>query len=464
MKPFPLVPVLILSLVQVSQARETGIDLTGAVARARKSSAELSWALFDLGVDETRCRLSWRHYLPAISLGYTRNTSVVYYGPDSRNASVSVGLSGTVYDRGARRHDLERKRMDLRLKRKLFEIRERELYLTVAGAYAELLGYRIQEEIMGETLESARMQARISAEELRTGEITEVDHLTILARVKDLELEEAGHHLRRKRLLYEFALMMGGNGDEGFFPEGRLDHGYPGFVKQEDAGYYLDAAEKNSAALLELAGEMYSLGEILRREERSGLPSVSTRMELFVSGREFPLSRPGFTLGIGLAWNNPILPFSAGATAGSRNPFERSLGTDGSLRLADDLEGLLSAEIARVNLHKAGVNHENAIRNLRYSIREELAEIEREAGTLNLLREKQAIGERKLEIQAVLLKIGDITRLDFVEEKISLARIRMDILTSIIRLSGRESALLHACGIPGLSSRPLPMIFGETPR
>jgi outer membrane protein TolC len=435
------------------------IDLSTALKRAKENSLELSSALFQLGMDEARHRLAWRLYLPAVSLTYAQNDSVTYYGPDSRSRRIGVSLEQTVYDRGKRSQNIRSKERSLRLQQKLFAVQEETLLLKVVTLYQEALAYRLRKEIMESTLSIAREQARIGEQELRLGEITEADYLSILAQVKDLELEQSSLRREESRVLFEFGKLIGRKEKEEIVLIGRIDPEYRGFVEREKESVFLSEARKNSTELEQLRIELSSLRDTLRREETAYLPEVSARMELSMGGTEFPLTEPGFTIGVTFGWSTPVIPLSIGLSGGKEGLDQRSRGLNSQAGIAENLEGILSAEIARAELNRAQKEYETSLQDLEFEVKESLSDISESAAALQILKDKEKILERKQKILSLKVQMGEITRLTYVEGEIDLAKNRMEVLAAVTELFQRETSLLTLCGMKQFGTYPTPLIF-----
>ena len=163
-------------------------------------------------------------------------------------------------------------------------------------------------EILDETLRLTREQARIAGEEMKLGDRREIDYLDILAQVKDLELELAAARRDEARTVHDFGKLIGLERGETRKPRGGIDENYLGTIKTDDEASYLLLARKNSTDLEKTDRELFDLRETLRREERSWMPELTAKLELSMLGTSFPLTQPGFSLGLDFAFNTADLP------------------------------------------------------------------------------------------------------------------------------------------------------------
>jgi hypothetical protein len=90
---------------------------------------------------------------------------------------------------------------------------------------------------------------------------------------------------------------------------------------------------------------------------------------------------------------------------------------------------------------------QRAERALEFSI---LQRLERRAFLLDtlLLGEKRLrLQDRRRDLQTLMLEIGEITRLEYLQDGITVARQRIDHLSRIMRLFQMETLLLAQCGL-----------------
>ena len=176
-------------------------------------------------------------------------------------------------------------------------------------------------------------------------------------------------------------------------------------------------------------------------------PRISTQVELSVAGESFPLTDPGFSVGLSLDFSAPLIPFRTGITAGSPGPEERSLGLSSSAALGENLGGWQTLRMARVELRKAETNMETALRTLEFSILQQLKARAFLLDAIRLEEKRFALQEQRRSIEAVMLEIGEITRLEYLQSGVALARRSIEQLSRIVSLFQMEAVLLAQCGL-----------------
>lgn len=428
------------------------IDIDEALKRAVESSYVLSFARLDYRIGVVRLGLSLRSFLPDITFGYTQEDSVAYYAPDNHLRRISLGVDQLLYAGGRRIHQRRMLADQLDIQQGNIEKMERELRLEVVNRYTEVLKLKLQIAILGDNLATGREQIVIAEEELRLGEITRLDYVEIVLAMQDLEIELALLKQEEKRLVFEIKELLGIEAIRVVELAGTINSSFEGLLKVKDVQYYIDAARRNSYELQRRDSELAALQAALRQAQNSWLPRVSTQAEISVSGEGFPLVSPGFSLGLSLDFSTPFIPFRTSFSAGSDAIGERSLGMTSSADVGDNLEGVQSVRIARIDLQKAQAEMRSFERGLEFSVRQQLETRFHLLENLRLEVEKLQLQIQRHEIQALVLEIGEITRLEYLHSGIELTRLRIEQLSRIVSLFQLETSLLALCGLDLLES------------
>jgi outer membrane protein TolC len=440
------------------------IDLDEALGRAVENSDVLGFARQDYRIGVVRHGLSLRSFLPDIILGYAQEDSVAYYAPDSHLRRISLGVDQLIYAGGRRIHQRRMLADQLVIQQSHIEKMEQELRLEVVNRYIEILKLKLQIAILEENLATGAEQIAIAEVELRLGEITRLDYVEIVLAVQDLEIELALLKQEEKRLVFEIKEMLGIEATRVVDLAGTINSSFEGLLKVERKQYYIDAARGNSFELQRRMAELAARQAALRQAQKSWLPRISTQAEISVSGEGFPLASPGFSLGLSLDFSTPFVPFRTGITAGSDAIGERSLGMTSSADVGENLEGVQSVRIARIDLQKTQAEMQSYERRLEFSVRQQLE-------TRFYLLENLRLGVAKLElqiqrhaIQALMLEIGEITRLEYLHSGIELTRLRIEQLSRIVSLFQLETSLLALCGSDMLESSHNYILLAEEGR
>jgi outer membrane protein TolC len=428
-------------------AQTVRLDIAKALQLSIQNSDQLKYARLDHSFQISRYRLSLREYLPDVTLGYAQDDAVVYYQPDNHLKRLSVGLEQLVFAGGARSNARRSMINGLRTGELKISRAEKALRLDVMSRFVEMLNLALQTDILGESLAAAREQARIAREELKLGEITQLDYIDIELAVQDLEIEAAILAQEEEGSMFELKELLCVSPTVCLELIGEIDPEFRGMLPELDARYYVESALNNSVELSEQNAELMLLGRGVRQARYSWLPRISTQMEWSVTGERFPLTEPGFSLGVNLDFSTPLLPLSTGLTTGRRGENARSLGLGASADLAGNLQELQSRATARTRLQELQTEVDRMRRSLEHSI---LRELDRRSFMLNtlLLEEKRLkLSSRRIAIQELMLEIGEITRLEYLQSRIEFTRQQMEQLSRAVKLFQLEAEMLARCGM-----------------
>jgi len=227
---------------------------------------------------------------------------------------------------------------------------------------------------------------------------------------------------------------------------GAINPDFRGMLPNQDDRFYVSRALHNNLDLRKGKAEITARSDALRQARCAWLPRMSTLVELSVTGEEFPLTDPGFSVGLNMDFSAPLVPLHTGIAAGSRGMEERSLGLSSSAEIGENLSGWQSPRIARIGLQKAETKMKRAQRTLEFSILQQLKGRSFLLDTLRLEEERLALQAQRRSIETLMLEIGEITRLEYLQSGIALARQRIDQLSLIVSLFQMEAVLLAESG------------------
>jgi outer membrane protein TolC len=433
-----------------ASAQVTRLDIEQSLERALRTNKALQYARLDYRFEVSRYDLSLRDFLPAISVGYAQDDTVAYYAPDSRLKELSIGIDQLVYAGGARIYERRNLAAGLRVRERTIQEMEKELRLEVVNRFVEILKLGLQTRILDESLAMALEQVSIAAEELKLGEITRLDYIEIELAVQDLEIELATLQQEEVRLKFELKELLQVPSNHSLVLSGTINPDFRGMLPDREAHYYVECALEYSLDLRKQQAEITDLSNRVKQARCSWLPRMSTLFELSVSGESFPLTNPGFSVGINLDFSAPLAPLHTGITAGSSGVEERSLGLSSSVEVGENLMGWQTPRIARIGLRKAETKMETARKALEFSILQQLKGRSFLLDAILLGENRLELQEQRLSIEALMLDIGEITRLEYLESGIEFTRQRIDHLSRIVSLFQMEAILLAKCGLDTL--------------
>jgi outer membrane protein TolC len=434
-------------ITAAASAQVIHLDIEQALSRAIRSSDVLRYARLDYNYEVARYDLGLRSFLPALTLGYTQDDAVAYYAPDTHLRSITIGIDQLLYAGGSRIQQRRAIADRLRIQQREIEEMEKELRFEVVNRYVELLKIELQIQIFEENLDQARDQVAIAEEELKIGEITRLDFVDIKLVVQDLEIELAV--LEQEAENYEFRLkeLLGLIPTCSLELEGVINPSFRGMLPAEEEQFFIANTRNHSIELQRRAADIAAMQGAVKQAQLNWLPRVSTQLELSVAGERFPLTDPGFSLGLNLDFAAPGLPFRTGITAGSRRSEERSFGFSYTADVGENLMGWHSLRTARIALQKTETELRKAVRGMEFSVRQQLKRRTFVLENLGLEEQRLDLQAQRHSIEAIMLEVGEMTRLEYLQSGIDLAHRRVEQLSRIVSLFQLETTLMAQCGL-----------------
>ncbi len=427
------------------------IDLEEAINLALGNSVELRYALFNQKIALANLRLGYRQFLPELSVGINQNDSVNYNQLDTHTKQLSLGIQQLIFDAGRLSASMDNQKNQIHLESLNMELSREELVFSIISLYIDIINFRQRKAIQQETYNTALIQYEIAKEELNLGVITELDYLDIDLSFKNLEIELEKTEQEERLLLFKFARALGYDPEAQIpIPTGYINPEYIGFITEYNSEYWLGLAREQSVEFISRRFQIASLNDVLQKSRFSWLPAVSAKFTFTLSGDEYPLTEPGFSIGLNFSFAIPTFPVTAGTTIGKRNPEERSRGYSISGDVADNLQDIYSIRVAKLNLAKASNELVDFETDFRFNIQESLINLENHKQMLNLLFDKLLIEEKRVEIQRLKLDLGEIQRIDYLKSEIKLSELKIEILSNLLALYTQEVSMLRMSGMPHL--------------
>ena len=166
-------------------------------------------------------------------------------------------------------------------------------------------------------------------------------------------------------------------------------------------------------------------------------------------------------MGLSFDWNLPFLPLSIDTSLGGTHPFQRSRSLGGSANPGDNVAAIQSERQARL----AVLQQENRIAestdNLQFFIEQSLSSIENLHARLQNRQDRLALERERREVQLLLLELGELRRIDFLESEIARAEEDISITDEIVSLFSTELELLARVGLPDLARYHSAIIVDE---
>lgn len=422
------------------------MDLAAAVDIGLKNNRELRWAEAENDIAFKTVKLKYRKFFPELSLGYSSNSSVGYFAPDSRMKQLSAGISQLIYDKGALRSSLGISRRKLELEKMENSAERTKFIFSVIESCKDVLRSRRELEITEEAYKAVALQTEIGAVEKELGEITEFDFLELELVLADMEMEREKAIQKRDARLLTFAGLLNLSPDSLPFLTGELDYDYSGF-SSDDENYYVAEAVKRSPAVMEkeiLRREAYENHKILKKNK---FPDIFLSCDFLLYGETFPLDERSFSLILNFDFGIPAFPVSIKTGAGKKSAMERNRNFSAEALLENDLEDFYSERKSMIESERSSRRFEKFLTDIELRIRELVKEIRMLKKNLDIARKKVELERKKLDMEKLKTELGEMKRLDLAESEIAFAENRIEVFGYISELYSKERELMDICGM-----------------
>ncbi len=448
----------------VNSVRETGrsffvrsLNPEEAIERALRKNADLRLLLFERDLQQEKIKVAYRKFLPSLEAGYTQNDSVTYSAVDSHAKKISLGISQLLFDGGKLSRTLKNMKEEFELSSFYLKRKREEIIFSVITLYMEILKLTIQSKIEQDSLNLALEQRMIAREERQLGLITAIELLEIELAIKDLELQSEKTLQEKSLLSQRLAWLVDLPLTDLPQLKGEIDRHYSGFLdkvippKEITPDFFIHQALKYNRDLLIKRYNLLAEKENLKHLQFSWLPYITADLSIGISGDEFPLSKPGFNIGIKFDFELPLFPSTIKTSAGKSGDSERSRGFSISGEPGSNTEGVFTRKEAQIEVSKLVEEIQKMEKNIEFTVYEQLLKLKNKKTQLDLLRDKLRLIEERESVEALRLKLGEIKRVDYLSTRMGVARQRIEILEAVATLYTLETTLLKTTGAYDLS-------------
>jgi len=454
MKPRILIMVIFMTISPaLSALNQDEMTLEESIRMAQERNSSIISENLDRQDAWRRLHLKLRQFLPSLQLGYSKTNSVTEQAPDSRINKLSVSMGQLLFNGGRELAGYRSSERDLQLR----DLKAQDLFDTIAHQvilkYVDVLKNRQILEIQKRSYENLQEQIGIASLEVTLGILKETDFLEIKINAAEfsLKIRDTEEQLLQSR--YALSALMNIPLEQMPPLGGTLNPDYRGDYPPEVIGdenfipEMKKKAEEYNKDLMSLYLQEINARRALTDSRFSWIPKIEATADFSVSAPDFPLDEPSFSMGLNFTFQAPLLPGSVSLQAGKSNPKEHNATINSKVDIAENLEGLIDPFTSKSNLYKTQLKREELRRSLAFQVGSLTGSIDLDLQRLKINRDKISLEIEKLSIEEARMKIGELTRLDYVKSEISLANHRTELIQNIVALYSNEKELETICGI-----------------
>lgn len=430
------------------------LNYTLSEERAVKYSNEIIESELKIQEAESTYLLSYRSFLPSVSLSFTDSSSITVLGEDSKNYNLALNVKQLIYDGGLAISTQIKTYYGIEIEKKNIEASKQTLRQQIRSFCVKIVSAKERLKIQLDSLESAKKQYEITMLEYQKGYIVE----TVLLETKlELEQIELALKLEETALLdLEFELKAALHINSEIQID--IDEKLPSLYEYNLFEYNLIdyslvenvLIEKALSSNLEIEKIKLQIIQMQAEYERSKLwfiPKVAFEGGFNASGSSFPLGNPSLNAKFTFSFAEQYLPSTLNSQAGLGPGKVRTYGSSSSVSLPDNLSAFTQPIFIRFSIENAIKKQADIIEKFRFSIKKLLSKYILDSKSYKLKKGMLLIQEKKMLIFEKRLALGEITRLEYIKESLKTRDGKLELVNTIQTLKEAEWQMESMAGL-----------------
>ncbi len=413
------------------------LDFAAAADMAVAASAELRNAYAAQGIKERAWALGARAYFPRVGISVSENDRLQQLGADTFQKSYAINVDQLLWDGGRTSMSRTLQRLEIGQGYSQLERMAAGIVDTALSVYRNVLSSRAALAIRERALENLAQQRRILAGEVERGlalpvDLAEADITLAGTRIEIISLKSDLAEMER-----QLAEMLGMDA----LPElsEKVDVRRGTVLPSFDSARAL-AEEKNP----ELSEARYSItkkqGE-LRFASRSWIPAFRLQGSFGLSGRDYPLTRHTWTLGINIELTGPWLQNNFSFQAGWESSDDKTAQLQNNLSPVPDPASALNRRQAEQALALEQENYRLAFERIGRFARRAIEKCSMANEARGLAVEAVELAGERCRLEELRLGLGQITRLELMETLIEYTQKEIESVNAAAALLESEREL-----------------------
>ncbi len=416
------------SQVQVTSGQE-------AISIAMQNSREQLYQQM-MALEQMRnATLSVKDFLPQLGVSYSESDAVNVGRADSRSKSLQFSVSQLLFDGGQAWNQYQLDKIGSLFNYEAYLQSLEEFKGGILDGYQGIVMQQKVVDIKKRLKEAGFARLAVLAKELELGLVREIDYLNYLISCRKLEQEEelaqealdiqVESFRQSLGLVYGTKLIVE-NQEENRDEAEELEKIYPVLPHFEKI---VALTVNYSPALRQQALEYKASVQQKKLENKWFIPNISLEGSMNLSGREFPLREPDFSLRIKVSFDrNTLFPANNTTSLGFDQQRLRSLGNAASGNLNPQLNYFSQKRLNSIALLQKQLSLEVSEERLRDSLRELFLNFDNSYENYLFSKESLGIQQKKVEINWQKLENGAVTEMDYLESLIELSTMEIQLV------------------------------------
>lgn len=379
--------------------------------------------------------LSVKDFLPQFGVSYSESDAVNVGQVDSRSKSLQFTVRQLIFDGGQAWNQYQLDKIGSLFNYEASLQSLEEFKGGILDGYQGIVMQQRVVDIKKRLKEAGFARLAVLAKELELGLAREIDYLDYLISCRKLEQEEelaqealeiqVESFRQSLGLAYGTRLIVENHGEKRD-EAGELEKIYPVFPHFEKI---LALTVSYSPALRQQKLEYEASVQQKKLASKWFVPNISLEGSMSLSGREFPLREPDFSLRIKVSFDrNTLFPVSNTTSMGFDQQRLRSLGNAASGNLNPQINYFSQKRLNSIALLQKQLSLETSEEKLRDSLRELLLNFDNSYENYLFSKESLGIQQKKVEINWQKLENGAVTEMDYLQSLIELSSMEIQLV------------------------------------
>ena len=441
--------IISINLIDLNSTEKMKLDINRAVIMAITRNTDLKISKETLKISNKAFFYDLRKFLPTLNMGISNSTSVALDSPDSRSTSLNLGMNILLFDSGKLIFDSIVKKTEMDIKKKELLLQINKIIMDTKNQYYSLLLLFEKEAQQSELLKIGLIQEEHAELELDLGAISEIDYYEIKLKVKQIQVDFENAKREKNIALREFKYNLG------------LEESYIDLEIEKDIKYeFLNLTEEDtrflqSIALANRLDVSQSIHSLTKSKVQfwytvlSFAPEISTDINFALTDEEFPPRNKSWSITLNVKLPLAYFPINYSPSIGSSGANNEKRGKSESSKV-DAIQNITyENDIAqsRIDVVSNGIKHKELIRQIKNEVNDAVEDYIDSLRIYKLKLEQNKLAQQKLNIMRLKLELGEVKRVDLLEEEMEYKESIIEEKDLLYQLSMKELQMQEILGL-----------------
>ena len=430
------------------------ITIDDALKLAAQNSYTLKAARLKLETAKAGFAMDIRQFLPSLSVTFGNSDSVILGSTDTYSKQLTVKLTQPITTGGRNYINRTIAEINLLLEQKRLDEEKFSLQDNVWKAFYKLLLNREKAELQKDAFGISKGQFKIAVLEKKQGSITELELLETEIEVKNLEVQIADTELTIKGLEYSLNKLLGLKTSNPPILKGEDLKEYRGINIVGSSGRLYTAALSRNLDIKTLNFQLTKSRMQLDLAKKRFLPAVNGELSFSVSGNDFPLQTAHYGVGVSVSFPSAGSPLNLSLNYSEDSSGGRTRSSSTDISPLQDVKVYINQRQAELTVRDADEKLKQFKRDLNFNIERVVNSYLSLRKKVLLKRESLTLGIKRITVLRKKLDLGELKRLDFLKERISLSEEGINYINDVFSLLMAERNIEKLAGLrPGILKR-----------